>query len=676
MLKREFKKVNSAWILNASFACAALGAGLLTTACSRDPSYPPLQQNHPAEQEHTDPAFSLDVPDVIEWKEGEAQTVELNARVPEPGHALLTAAGLPPDASFDAKTGKVIWTPGFDAADDPKDPTQVSKTFPVKFTIRSDRDQVSFVTRTVYFLVHNVARNFSLDVSGSSSGYTLTENRDFTLTVNVKSEDFPSGPFNFLPEGLPSGAQIVKVSATQYQIKYHPSLSEVTSADRSDFSCNCFSKDFKINLSASNPRGEITQVNSLTLTVRDDRQAPAISGPSQVVQGTNGIFAVSAIDPNGESTPSLKITKDPGVGYIAAHESPTNLQNTLQVEWKGVPQNLQGTIQDFNLQSCVPAARNGTKCANYVVHVQVSGAANQPPALDRAQWPSGKQMYALANQAFKIRLPVRDPSNPAAPPTVRLKSSVASDSLNYSNGEFSFTGRSTGLRTLEINVTASNGLAVSETFSLEVLPSTWTQHLVAVETAQSNEAAKNVDLFKPAEAVNLPQAGDHALVYRAVLIAGSEALMNPANRDVVEKAAGKIDEVVIASPKAGDFTGALATELQGLGLSFVPVTGLATDFEMVPAPNSGLTPSFVTVHLTGKLTTASVNVTEPVLAPSSKCQAIMNYRKAGVADVTAAVLCPRAQGGNILVSGFEWGDLDSNLAARQWISKLLTRMVK
>ena len=138
------------------------------------------------------------------------------------------------------------------------------------------------------------------------------------------------------------------------------------------------------NLILINPRGR-KLVTTAQWQVRGHRQNPQVYIPTNVNQGPpNVVFMVNAVDPNGETTPT--ITVDPvtlgtvTIVPVASSAAGTNPGvkpfNMVNVKWAGIPPTASGTNVSLTVHSCVlNAFGQPTQCVTSIVPVYLNGGA-------------------------------------------------------------------------------------------------------------------------------------------------------------------------------------------------------------------------------------------------------------------------------------------------------------
>ena len=88
------------------------------------------------------PTFSIDTVNEVDFQEGVQGTFKVVGYVPS-GQPQLTFQGLPTGAVYDPTAGTVTWTPDYNAANDPNDPTVVVKTYTVTITLNRTSGQTA-----------------------------------------------------------------------------------------------------------------------------------------------------------------------------------------------------------------------------------------------------------------------------------------------------------------------------------------------------------------------------------------------------------------------------------------------------------------------------------------------------------------------------------------------------
>ncbi len=155
------------------------------------------------EQKKLEPkgAFALEVPSLMAFTEGVRTEVEIKGAVPAGGEARFVMNGLPPGMVFDANTRKLTWTPDFQAANDPNDPTVATRLYTIEVRLSSSVDPIQSLTKTAILQVKDVPQPINIKSPLSVVG---TEGQMLIQPIEFEDLEYPNGPFDAYLEGFPS----------------------------------------------------------------------------------------------------------------------------------------------------------------------------------------------------------------------------------------------------------------------------------------------------------------------------------------------------------------------------------------------------------------------------------------------------------------------------------------
>ncbi len=727
----------------------------------------------PVEKPPILPPLVLDIPDTIDFREGEANELVFKAKVPSPATPIVTITDLPDGATFDSTKMKIVWTPDFSAGNEPNDPTARFRTYTVSFTLRASTDVVTSVTRRALITVRDVPRDVIVNVPAGDRD--LQEGKEFIEKISIESVDYPKGPFTLNLTNLPQAAKVEAVAGdpTKWTIRYTPDLRSVTVEDQWSGSGHYKYMDVKYTVVV--PSG-----NAFTKTSRwklnDARQFAAISAPKNVVQGTDINFTLVAEDTNGESLsvggsthPTISLSNGGGTAEEeAANSEPvtassltadgsidpltgvnlpdfelyavsggyptdedlatrphlysqfggaitpaefapqppatpfgkltlTTEKNDLTqgnvnpvtigtIRWNQIPADKVGTTQKLRFRVCVNRYRWAKDHCTYPeVTVKFDVEQKPAPLIDRTAWPLAQLRYVRQNETFNIALRVTDGEAGGPTPTVTVFPAAMQQEVKWVNHKLVIEPKVAGIRQFNVVATSAFGVVQAESFIYEVLPWSWSKVLVLGESPSDAEVKKTMELFDDAALANpaIQTLDEKLLALRTTLVVGTKSLSDRTLIAEVEKAAAKIPNVILMTPVLELLEGSLKTELASLKLlldkRFLDLSGMPgalKDFEVRLDPQSGLTIPSNTIRLGEKLTAESKSPMTLKIDTGSNCKARLNLTHAQLATpLLAAATCKRSNGGSLLISGFEWGDLETSLPdakiAKKWLSEVV-----
>jgi hypothetical protein len=322
-------------------------------ACKNDPygGKKPSDGAPPKKTEKPEPlpgADALVIQDVMLFLEGKKGEFSIHNAVKGNGKPVLQFNGLPNGAVYDAVNQKLIWTPDYASANDPRDPAILNKNYLVDVSLVSSDDLATVrLSRKVILNVTDVAKPAAV-----KSPLDMTGDEGVQLTHIIKFEDqeYPNGPFEIALSGLPLGAELLwpDRKVPSFTLRWLPGFTEVK---------NVNSANFTGDITLYNLRGKSLQF-SVNWKINDRKQLPRTSGPTSVIQGAGDLdFMVMAEDLNGEEVPEWKVRSGPpyGIFSVSPQASPgPGLPRIIGlVTWKAIPKDKLGTIQEVTLEACV-----------------------------------------------------------------------------------------------------------------------------------------------------------------------------------------------------------------------------------------------------------------------------------------------------------------------------------
>ena len=315
--------------------------------------------------------LALEARTSTEFLEGVKGTVFLKVKVPSGKTPQITFENLPSDAIFDEQQLAIVWTPNYLAANDPKDPKVVEKTYLVRIYLRTLEDKIT--TKTIEIALHVKDNPQKLSIDGDDK-LILVEGSPANTSVFVKSEDFSAGPFTIRTENLPSWVTVKSdpQDPTHFLINANPDYSIVKSSSRCEYYKYC-AETVQWLLKASDIRGHESQIQ-FNWEVRDQRLKPIFVSPKDVTQGPQVSFMIYAEDPNLEVFPKVTSTDEnlPGNLEITAMSTAAN-RGVYTVHWYDIPAKLMGTTKHLSFQVCVLGSYAvADNCENFGVNVYLS----------------------------------------------------------------------------------------------------------------------------------------------------------------------------------------------------------------------------------------------------------------------------------------------------------------
>ncbi len=651
-----------------SFLAGAVIATALS-GCQVDP-FPAegtIRQDKPVERPVAKP-WGIDVPERLEFEEGRLGEYRVMAHVPAPATPILAMADLPAGVSFDSETGVISWEPDFAAGNDPRDPTADSRSYVARVLLSSSEEPQSVIEKIVTLVVSNTPRD--VELQWDVSDFEMTEGEAFRANVEILSEDYPQGPFQFFMTGLPSGVQVDgdSRSASRFKVGFTPGLNMVGRND--SFLGGRFYKNWQAQAVVVDPSGRQT-VTPIHWKVIDARQNPVISAPSSVQQLDDIRLQIVSQDPNLETAPLVNVVR-PAFGTLDVDHDDEGFTTLTSIRWHGIPEDQIGTTHSLQIRACVYGSSwQKNRCETRSIEVKIEARPLSEPEIDRRQWTLGKIQYLREGERFRIRLPIRNPnSGGSSSYSVSIEPESLRSEVEYRSGDLIVTPSSAGFRQFNVKVRIPQGLTRSESFSFEALPRSWSRVLVLGDGLRDPEVRGTLALVPGAQVVNplMQELNERTLSHRGAVILGTSLLSDPQALEAAIPAIDSVRVVMIQSPLVDRMGSELWTRLGAIGLNLqgriqevlgVNFPGLAR-LPVRPGHNSGLSSPVSSLVVSGGLTSESVN---PVLlaANSSSCRALLNFHYAPVPslppyELPAAVRCDLT-GKRWIVSGVEWADL-------------------
>ncbi len=657
-------------------------------ACESDP-YPQsggeIVNGRAPQQRQTAPAFSIDVVSTLRFREGIQGAYPIKFHVPK-GQPEYSFTGLPDGMSFDEEKQKLVYKPGFDAANDPDDPFVKVKRVPVTIWLREKGNTTVAIKKDVVVEVNDTPRGFS--VTGSVSNVNIDEGESLDRSFEFINEDFPSGPFTVKTSNLPKEFEVT-VDGNQVSMKMSPDYYFVTVDNTCNY-WNCYREwdEGKIEIIAPDGR---RIVQNIEVKVNDERRTPKFVIPDEIEQGLEVNFVVSAMDQNAEVEPVITLKNQPRDGSITFEKlilAKNDLKQThMKLTWKDIPEDRRGTSSDFRFEACVyNKSKQVNNCVTETVTVKISEQTHSAPVITRDSWPLGHIEYIGHMKSAGFTLQVVDGDDDSrSMGSIKVYPENMRDMVKYRNGRLEVTAKEPGIHQFKVVARSKFGIESTESFAFEGLPKDWSSNLYLVDSLRSKEVIINKTLFDSVDVANPDfQALDRRLLSnRETLILGTEILKNPAQIENIEGLRTKFKNIVLMSPALQLLQGELDAEIKKLGITYrgrfsdVLTGQKLEDYYFLIGKDVDLRYPKRRVKLFGLLTDESAN---PLLLNKridSTCTSALSLGD----DVTqldhlVSVKCQRESGGGyIMINGYEFGDMkvsaDDNEIPKSWLNKLM-----
>lgn len=623
------------------------------------------ENKQPFENPH-EPVLLIDSPAYFSFVEGAESKHHFYIQVPETGTPVITFKNLPQGLVFDAKGVSLTWTPALGLGQDPTDPFANFRTYPLTIQLSSTEMPHRTVEKEVSLLVYK--RSNTLSVKLFNTIYYLYEGESRTFSFEIQDAEHPNGPFDIQLNGFPQGTTLRRDPA-------NPSHNYIDMViGYSVLKGSEYSKPFQGEVFVISPSGA-RAAPSFSFTVYSRNQYPIVSFPSSIYQGPNVSFLLTAQDPNEDAPPTIQLYSTPGFGkpelvLLSAHERKSSLPTAhYEFHWSGIPNSYAGKSYLVKFKACSTSGY----CKYFDTKVNFTFSNPPGPAIDRSAWVAGELRYFRLGEETRLALPITNVESVDVGPT-EMQSEV-----RWEAGELILTPTQQGVKQFTLNARSNLGAITLEGFSMEVLPADWDRVLLLVNSVGSPESQKLKSLFEGGNLVNpIWQPLDaRMLALREVLVAGTEILGQASAITHLETASSKVKKVFINSPLAGRLTGTLRDEIEANGVNFsgrfLSLSALPlSQFSVLPDTLSGLSAPTSSVSLLEQLTSESPNPNLLNLTSNSACVPLLNLEESSApTSFLSAVRCPRANGGRLVISGMEFGDLSSEETAKIWLKESL-----
>lgn len=645
--------------------------GLLLAGCSQSPTgqihsllRKPLPPSEPR------PALNLIVSHQMDFKEGVFSSYPLKLTVPS-GEPVVLISGLPEGALYNSETQSIDWEPDLLAANDPSNSSIMQKTFPITITLMSSEDAVTVMHREVLITVRDTDVPWEVQLSNSQPFFFEGRLNEQILTIT--SQDYPNGPFSVLPRNLPPGATLEADPAhpNVFHIFYSPSYDQVTSAEGV--------KQYQVEFRILTPTHREKALQS-TWKVYHLEVRPQVLAPSFVKQAKEVNFILEAFDPNGEMVPTVTLKDPPAFGTLTIDTFNPSIRALpsvkKQVFWKQIPASQWGTTHRLYFEICT------LRCLTKWLDVSFEEDNAPAPVMDRTSWERGSIAYMKAGSVLKLDLPVSAGHASEAPPEVQVVPVELKSAISWANGKLQVALTQEGLVEFSLRATSVFGKVTEEFFLVDVLPTSWGKTLFIVHDPNEAEVKESITLFDSYSVVHPlwhPLEGK-LMVLRKQMFVGTGSVSEAESVVKIEQAINKVPDLVLSTPLLETFQGEIAAELSAKGIKFkgrfldssaIPLS----DFQIIRATDSGLTAPIHSMSLEQALSAESNNPMLLELEADSTCQPkLYLHDPSGGARYLVAATCPR-DSGTLLVAGFEWADLKTELAdigiPKTWLGELL-----
>lgn len=679
-----------------------LTLAFISVGCEQDP-YPEDGDLRLAPRLESNPptiAMSIDLPSKDpELFEGQQFIQKIRVAVPNPGTPIVEVEGLPVGATFDPEKLTISWKPSFTDGNDPTDPTIKVRRYFITvrlFTTEEGRDAEA-VARVLPLIVFDVPRTFEILASERRSAQ---EGKTLTYEFEINNEDYPRGPFTLYSSDIPTNAKIERIngSDTKFKLIYSPDFHHVklnSNATRCLSSSRKECYNYEGKLTAINPAGHRVE-KVIKIEVEDVRQNVELSTPSDMENGLDITFSVSAIDPNGEIAPDVSLDSlVPEYGEFKTYleKDEENNFSVLHVSWTDIPPTYNGKSHNFTFKSCVLSSSTwSSSCEKKSFNVFIKVKKRSAPVFDRKSWEVGNIRYLKYNGYHSASISVVDGDTNQRISNVEVLPAKMKNHVTFVNGNLTISGmKETGIYQFTLTAKSEYNVASAESFVFEVFDEKRASTIYFTDSTRNEEVQFYKNTMKDVELMNpvLQPLNERNLAGRDNLIIGTDILIDTNRKDDIEQAMAVIPNVVIASPLIENMPQSFLDQLYNdfkvsidgrySGISGAPKLSemyfLARSEMEVPAENIGLKLSTTPESFDPLIFTVGVDRenSQDVLDLKNKKDKI--FKIGVICDRPVPIDGSRTIGGRYAILGTEFADLKTVEADKEIPAKWLRRML-
>ncbi|MGE4130375.1 MAG: hypothetical protein AB7F86_01985 [Bdellovibrionales bacterium] len=317
------------------------------------PAPQPEPEPEPEPEPDPDPSGSLalDIDEEMYFTEGQKAEYIVQGSVKTPGKPIIEFVGLPNGVTYDHQNSKLVWTPDYQAANDPSNPLITVRRYPIKVKVHSDVNPGEEMSRSASLFVQDTP--LPAEVKSGLEQRT-EEGQLLTHTIEFVDNEFPTGPFEVAFIGLPDGAVMTwpNPSIPKFILRWTPQHNLII---------NKAFEDFPIHVALFNPRGRRLEFD-LIWHVANKLAPPVVVAPRVVNQDSAINFSTLAMDVNGEESPRWAVQRLPPYGQFSVSTdlltvNPGELPRSGGiVSWTGIPQDKLGLAVDVQIRACVKSS--------------------------------------------------------------------------------------------------------------------------------------------------------------------------------------------------------------------------------------------------------------------------------------------------------------------------------
>lgn len=542
--------------------------------CESNP-YPEIGQNGQGGQVESRPREPNNPPQVpigiiienqYKFVEGINKKIEIPATVPYPGKPILKLVDMPAGATFDKETSIFSWTPTFFQGNDAKDPTIKTRDYTVGIYVRSTLADVKAEYYEMLLTVEDSPQTF--DINGRSADHAY-EGEELRYRFTIDNYDYPQGPFSVTAQNLPTGAKVLQVNDTTYEIVYRPDYDHVNLSEPDDcnsWRINC--KRYNTKIFAYNPANHLSE-KEVTLEIRDTRLDSKLVIPPTIEQGLDSSFQVSSYDLNGDVAPKMYISPnqmDYGKFSYTVDRDDETKSSVINVKWTDIPPTYNGQTVKFRIESCVyDANRKYNNCERDDLKLKIVVKNRKAPVINRSSWPIGQIQYLNHDEVKTFSVSAKDGDNSALNiKKVKILPKEMQEYVSWSRGKLSVQFDKPGIHQFSVVATSEYNLTSAESFVVEVFRQDRSKTLYFTDSTRGDEVEFYREVIQDVTLMNpvLQSLNERNLSGRDTLILGTDILKDPTLKTELGRAMEKIPNVIVASSLVRNMPDKFINQLQ------------------------------------------------------------------------------------------------------------------
>lgn len=321
----------------------------------QDPEKP---KDKPIVDEKPKGALGLAVDDTLLFVEGATGEYDVKATVPEGGTLIIEVKDLPPGMVYDAANMKLVWTPNYQAANDPNNPNTNSRQYLIETKAYDQRNPLVALTKQSIVIVNDTPRPAGVKSALEILGI---EGSPLAHIIEFEDQEYPAGPFDVSVAGLPIDAVVDFPNKTlpRFILRWTPTFDKVINKTEDVYTGRVI---------IYNPRGKRLEFN-VVWTIANRFAPPLVAGPVDITQPIDVDFVVMAEDQNSEFTPQWTASH-PGYGNLTVQTQAVvggsgRPKSMGIVSWKNIPKDKLGLVATLNLRACIQTST----CTSHQVRV-------------------------------------------------------------------------------------------------------------------------------------------------------------------------------------------------------------------------------------------------------------------------------------------------------------------